>query len=251
MHAVLLTLALFASTANPPAEGFDAAGSDPRAIEIADQVMDAMGGREAWDATHYVAWHFFGNRRHWWDRYSGDFRIEGERADGDVKQAFVLLSNVNTKQGRAFVDGVEVTDPDELKKWMDDAYGMWVNDSYWMFMPYKLKDSGVTLKYLGARQTEDYGNVELLRLTFAGVGLTPENQYDVYVDPTTHLVCAWSYYGKADDEEPRFTMPWKDWRKVGRIMLAANHGRDADWNLRVYEELPASVFRSPEPVTIP
>ena len=36
---------------NPPAPGFDLAGSDPRAIAVADQVMERMGGREAWDRT--------------------------------------------------------------------------------------------------------------------------------------------------------------------------------------------------------
>ena len=36
---------------NSPAEGFDAANSDPAAIELADSIMIAMGGRENWDKT--------------------------------------------------------------------------------------------------------------------------------------------------------------------------------------------------------
>ena len=36
---------------NPPAPGFDEAGSGRRAVAIADLVMMAMGGREPWDET--------------------------------------------------------------------------------------------------------------------------------------------------------------------------------------------------------
>ncbi|WP_133273578.1 hypothetical protein [Hymenobacter radiodurans] len=44
----------------PAAEGFDQAGSDPKAIAIADKVMNAMGGYDAWRNTRYLAWSFFG-----------------------------------------------------------------------------------------------------------------------------------------------------------------------------------------------
>jgi hypothetical protein len=48
---------------NPPAAGFDEAGSDAKAIQIADMAMEAMGGRKNWDKTRYIAWNFFGNRK--------------------------------------------------------------------------------------------------------------------------------------------------------------------------------------------
>ena len=44
----LVVLAVAAPAAdNPPAPGFDAAGSDARAIQVADRSMEAMGGRPA------------------------------------------------------------------------------------------------------------------------------------------------------------------------------------------------------------
>ena len=54
---------------NPPADGFNSAQSDIEAVEIADQVMMAMGGRAAWDATRYLAWDFFGARKLIWDKH--------------------------------------------------------------------------------------------------------------------------------------------------------------------------------------
>src|SRR2546421_138000 len=56
---------------NPPAPGFDRAGSDPRAVAIADRTMRAMGGRRAWDQTRYISWRFFGKRLHVWDKWTG------------------------------------------------------------------------------------------------------------------------------------------------------------------------------------
>ena len=82
----------------------------------------------------------------------------------------------------------------------------------------------------------------------ANVGLTPDNRYQVLVDKQTRLVGEWTFYRAATDTAATFTMPWKDWRRVGSIMLCADHGREADWKLAVYASLPRSVFESPDPV---
>ena len=36
----------------------ETAASDPRAIEVADQVMKALGGKESWDRLHVLRWTF-------------------------------------------------------------------------------------------------------------------------------------------------------------------------------------------------
>ena len=62
-----LSLGVYAQQdSNPAAEGFDAAGSDAKAITVADEVMEKMGGRANWDNTRYVTWKFFGRRMHVW-----------------------------------------------------------------------------------------------------------------------------------------------------------------------------------------
>ena len=61
---------------NPPAPGFDLEGSDPRAIEIADRVLRAMGGRRRWDETRVIAWNSMGRRRLMWDKQAQTVRIE-------------------------------------------------------------------------------------------------------------------------------------------------------------------------------
>ena len=241
----LLLFLLFATACapgagNPPAEGFNVAGSDARAIEIADAVMRKMGGRRNWDGTRYLTWRFFGRRLHVWDRWTGDIRFE--EADR------VTLMNVQSREGRVWKGGDEIAEPDSLKKYLNRGYRAWINDSYWLVMPYKLKDSGVTLKYLGEGEMENGRDAFVLTLTFDDVGVTPQNKYDVYVDRERMLVEQWAFYRKASDAEPRFVGPWADWKPHGGILLSENRGRTSHTDVAVFDDLQRAVFESPEPV---
>lgn len=203
---------------NPAAEGFDAKNSDLSAIAIADEVMEAMGGRNAYDETRYLSWNFFGSRKHWWDKETGDVRIESQREDFKVKM------NVNDMRGEVWKDGQLVTHPDSLNKYLKRGKSMWINDSYWLVMPFKLKDSGVTLGYVGEEKSDSL-QADILELRFRDVGDTPENRYWIYVDKKDRLVNQWSFFSKANDAEPRFVMPWKDYNQYGSILLSGDRGK--------------------------
>ncbi|MCG6922759.1 MAG: hypothetical protein LJF15_16970 [Acidobacteria bacterium] len=240
--SALLAVAAHGQSENPARPGFDREGSDPEAMAVADEVMKALGGRAAWDRTRFVTWSFFGRRTHVWDRYTGNLRFE----DGET----LVLMNLNTKRGRAWKEGSEVKDPAELKEILTQTESAWINDSYWVFMPYKLKDTGVTLKHLGEGRTEAGSEADVLELTFKDVGRTPENKYHVYVDKETRLVTQWDYYPKASDPEPAFKSPWKDWKKSGGILLSASRGERSHENLTCLEDVPDAVFESPDSVDV-
>lgn len=228
----------FAQTdkSNPAADGFDMAGSDPRAIQIADAVMKAMGGRKAWDATHFISWNFFGNRRLVWDKWKGNVRID------NLKNDQTIILNIFTDKGRVFRNGEEVTNPDSVAKFVKQGKGAWINDSYWLVMPFKLKDSGVTLKYLGEEKTQDEKVTDVLQMTFKGVGNTPDNKYKIWVDKQTHLVAQWAYFAKFTDEKPGFIRPWGDYQQHGKILLASDRGDRDITDIMVFTGLPGEVF---------
>jgi hypothetical protein len=50
------------------ADGFNAAGSDAKAIALADKVIKNMGGYDAWNNTRYIAW-TWRNQYHIWDKF--------------------------------------------------------------------------------------------------------------------------------------------------------------------------------------
>ncbi len=238
---------------NPPAQGTIADESDVAAIALAELTMKAMGGRQAWDETRYIAWNFFGSSRHIWDKHTGNVRIE--YADRETGEQIILLMNINTLKGRAWRSGNEVADAEALKEMLKRGKGAWINDGYWLFMPYKLKDPGVTLKYLGEQMMEDGRPAEVVQLTFTDVGNTPQNKYHVYIAKDTKLVEQWDYFSNADDVEPRFKIPWQDWKRHGRIMLSGGRGERNGRALKhtdiaVFDELPESIFTSPEPIDL-
>ena len=228
---------------NPAAEGFNEAGSDAKAIAVADSVMAAMGGRNAWDNTRYIAWNFLGFRKLIWDKWTGDVRVE------NVNNDFKVLVNINTLEGKVYRDGEELSQPDSLQKYLQRGKEIWINDTYWLVMPFKLKDSGVTLKYVGEETVMDKPS-HVLELTFNNVGVTPDNKYLVYVDKATNLVNQWAFYRNYADEEPGFVLPWQNYEQHGEILLSGDRGPRQLTEIKVFDDLPKSVFESLDQVNL-
>jgi hypothetical protein len=83
----------------------------------------------------------------------------------------------------------------------------------------------------------------VLELTFNAVGVTPENKYNVYVNPSSKLVVQWDFFKKYSDEKPGFSTPWSDYRGLGNIMLALSRGEGRSMlPMGVYKSMPDSVF---------
>jgi hypothetical protein len=227
-----------AANPNPPAQGFDVAGSDAAAIALADQVMQAQGGRRAWDASRYLFWNFFGSRTLLWDKWTGMVRVEW------LRKPLKVLVHIHQGTGKVWMDGAEQNHPDTLQKYLEMGRKVWINDSYWLVMPFKMKDSGVTLNLLPSTPTADGRAADVVQLTFKGVGVTPDNKYHVWIDRATHLVTQWAFFTNFSDEKPRFTNAWKNYQRYGEIWLSDDRGRDGA-NLapvQVLENVEAGTF---------
>jgi len=198
-----------------------AINSDKREKEIVEQCLAAMGGEEAWNNTKYIQWDFFGRRRLNWDKWNQELTVESISGSPQFK----VWVNLTTKKGKAIIDNKWLTQPDSISFWMNKGYEYWVNDSYWLIMPFKLKDYGVQLKYLGFQKCSKMIDCEVLEVTFNQVGLTPENKYHVFFDLETHLVIEWSYFEKHSDLSPKMTTTWENYQKFGNILLATKRGK--------------------------
>jgi len=109
------------------------------------------------------------------------------------------------------------------------AYARWTNDSYWLLAPLKLKDRGINLAAEGKKEMAG-SECEVLRLSFGKVGLTPNDQYRLYVDPKTKLISSWDYM-----PEPGKSMhaTWTDYQKSGGLTLATDHQMDGGVRIRI------------------
>ena len=251
VHSLLLPgLVLGSVLAAPPAR---AQAADTKAAAVADRVMEALGGADAWNKTRYLRFDFaverdgktVMRRAHTWDKWTGRYRLEASTREGE---AYVVLLNINTKDGRAWLKGTELQG-DEAAKYVEQGYAAWVNDTYWLLMPYKMKDPGVSLALDG----EDKKGGEAwdkLRLTFDNVGLTPKDRYWAYVNRKTGLVDRWAYVLKGENKPPT-TFTWQNWKKYGNVMLADDRRNPAD-GTRIYfpvldvpGSLPDALFSAP------
>lgn len=205
---------------NPPAAGFDLEGSDPEAIAIADSVMAAHGGRAAWDKARYFSFNFFGVRHLIWDRYEQRVRITSDR------DSSVLIYHSKTGTGEAIVNGEIVTDPAALSEAMTRAEGAMINDTYWLVFPFKLKDSGVTLTYVGEVDADPEAGKPsyVIDLTFREVGNTPQNRYRVFVDQESYLINTWQFFRQAQDEEATIQTPFNNYREISGLLISDDRG---------------------------
>jgi hypothetical protein len=184
--------------------------------------MESLGGADAWNNTHYLRFDFavdrggktLVRRAHTWDKWTGRYRLESTTKEGAPS---VVLMNVNTKEGSAFLKGTKLQG-EAAKKYLEQAYGTWVNDTYWLLMPYKMKDPGVMLA-LDGEDKKGADAWDKVRLTFDNVGLTPKDKYWAYVNRKTGLVDRWDFVLKGEREPPS-TFMWKNWKPYGKIQLA-------------------------------
>src|SRR2546421_9376087 len=92
---------------------------DPKSVEIAGAMHQAMGGQDAWNAAHFVRFdfkvHIGGemkvDRSHLWDKQTGRYRLDQKN---DQKNRVVLM-NLADKQGTVFVDGKKLEGPEAAK----------------------------------------------------------------------------------------------------------------------------------------
>lgn len=228
---------------------------------------------------------------HLWDTRSGRYRVEGEGPEGgrfivlfDVNtrhgDAWMMMepgartavgttgdrSMGTSPAGTVTTPAADVATPgggqppmwleqegDKAVKLLEWAYERFINDSYWLLMPLKMKDPGVNLGYEGEKTLEGGEPCEIIKLTFNGVGLTPGDTYWVFVNKRTHLVDRWEFVLEGQEAKDKSAFERKDWRSFGPLRLATSHPK-ADGKVAIVftgvaalDAIPPGSFDPPKP----
>jgi len=202
--------------------------ADPKAAEVARSLDDALGGVSRWESVPYVRFDFvvvkegkeLARFRHWWDKRHGRDRVEGPDEKGEMVATVVNLAD---RTGKSFTAGFADKDSATIAARVQNGYERWVNDSYWLMMPFKLRDPGTNLKYDAMKKGPDGVEWDVLELTFdPGVGLTPKDHYWLYVNRKTHFMDRWDYLLQ-DMKPPAQSATWEGWTKLGPVHLSTLH----------------------------
>jgi len=239
-NSVLPVIAIFSFCFIACQQVAEKAEKTSKESQIIQRVLDFSGGAEAWDKAVGFQWNFFGSRMNYWNKQTGDFRTDF------LKQDLSIVYNLSTQEGKAWLNQKPVV-ADSLAYYLDIANQVWCNDAYWVFMPFKLEDEGVSVKWLRSDSSQAEEGVEValwcdvLELKFDSVGYTPENKYEVFVDKETGKVAQWTYF--RNDSTEVFTDLWANYERVGDVKLATYHTpQRVVSELRYFSTFPDSVF---------
>lgn len=233
-----------------PAET-EQAFADDSAATLARESMEAMGGEEAWESARFIGFDWIVDRgeselrrSHAWDRREGTYRLAWEQ-EGEERVAIFDVNEIRRDSalgkvpaGEVWADGRRLTGAGADSA-LHRAYAIFINDSYWLLMPYKWRDPGVTLEYAGRDTLPDGTVAPGVHLTFEeDLGVT-NDEYWAWVDPETGLMKAWQYHLEGQ-EEPGAVIRWRGWQPVGPLTLATERvWPDGSVNIR-FENLRAS-----------
>lgn len=269
---VAFILVLAGCRTEPRAEqGNEMPELETRADSVAMKLYEAYGGSEAWAAVPYLRFNFAVEQegqqrvvaRHLWDRQTGAYRLEWS-ASPDSN--YVALFNVGAfgttgsdsveagEEAQVYLNGTAL-DAAANAQMMKRAHQRFINDMYWLLAPVKVFDPGVNRSYVADSSNAD---VAVLHLTFGNVGLTPGDQYWLYVNRETGRLDRWAYHlqGMSEDEPPRM-FRWTGYETyetpAGPIHLATRKemvgGPVAILTnaLDVPSSVPEAMFSDPEP----
>ncbi len=232
--------------------------ADPKAAEVARQMDEALGGMKSWESIPYIRFDFVVAKdgkeavrfRHWWDKRRGMDRVEGPDDKGRMVGAIV---NLHDRTGKSFTAGLPDRDSTDTASHVENGYGRWVNDSYWLMMPFKLRDPGTNLKYSSMKKGPGEVEWDVLELTFdRGVGLTPGDHYWLYVNRKTHLMDRWDMLLQGD-KPPAKSATWEGWQKFGPVRISTLHrfeGKPVELrfeNVAVPPSMDESIFADARP----
>lgn len=232
-HAALVTLAVVGCgpgrstfAVHPSASpAFDRAGSDPKAIEIADQVIVASGGHEKWAAAKQIRWSqsiasgdagkppvTFDEA---WDRWNGRHHLKLHTPSGDV----TVMRGLYDGHGAAYGGGSKLT-KEETDRVLAEARDRWEFDSTPLAIAFLLEAPGAKLTLVGERPGEggDPATDEL-KLTFDPKDPTRSMTYYVLVNRTTHQIDRIEIVKAGEPDTKRVGYKITRWDDVGGLKL--------------------------------
>jgi len=253
-----------ASASEPVASVLDTVTVDSKADSVAMRLAEAHGAR-AWASAPMLRFDFAVERagqsgpprRHLWNRETGEYRLEWTEGQDSTYVAIldVRTASGNLASGTVYRNGSELAGAQDSTR-RAQAYRAFINDTYWLLAPLKVFDPGVDRSYVADSSTADH---DVLHLRFGDVGLTPGDEYWMYVDVETGRLDRWAFHLQRMPEEApaaRFNWTGADTLQApdGPVVLATQKpSMDGPVtivtrNLSLPKSAPEGAFTRPEPM---
>ena len=163
------------------------------AEQLADEMLVALN-KPGFDTLKYISFTFRGVHTHHWDLENNQVTVEWEE-----NEVFVDLSRSSTDY-----------DLLEFK-----AYQYFINDSFWLVAPFKVRDEGVL------RSTVDLEDGRGLLLTYTSGGVTPGDSY-LWILDERGFPKAWKLW-TSNVPIGGLEFSWENWEEQQGVWLSTLH----------------------------
>ena len=201
---------------------FDRATADPKALAVADKVIEAAGGAARWNGAKQLRWSqvvtldgkevIAGEQA--WDRWNGRHHARARRSDGDI----VVMRPLYETGGSAFVDtGKTLRKIDSgTAESLAAARERFEFDTAVLFMSFLLEEPGTKLAYEAETKGDDGAPVDVLIVTFPK---DPNRTavFHVHVNRQTNMIDRLEIQKAGASSVERLGYSLKDWHDGGGI----------------------------------
>jgi len=202
---ILLSLALLIGASILIFSENEPEGKDPKSADILAESMLKAVNNDAWKNTRFITWSFMDIHHYVWDKEKDLVLVKW----GD-KEVIIYTKD---QSGTAKENGIAV-DKKKKKKMLNQAWGFFCNDSFWLNPVAKAFDPGTTRTLVTLKDGR-----EGLKVKYSSGGVTPGDAYVWILD---------------ENDRP---IAWKMWVKILPIK-----GLEVSWDK--WEELPSGAFIS-------
>ncbi len=134
----------------------------PAAEALADDMLEALNYEE-YKKISRIQWTFRDAHHFDWQKVEGKVTVRWDNLEVDL--------TISDRSGIVLRDG-QAVEGDEKAGLLEQAYGYFANDSFWLLAPFKIRDAGTTRKLV---KTDDRGDA--LLVTYSSGGVTPGDSY--------------------------------------------------------------------------
>lgn len=210
---------------------FDRAGSEAKAVEIADKVFAAAGGVGNWDKAKQIRWRQtvtadgkqVVDLSHIWDRWNGRHLGRLHRTDGtDLVVAYELYGNFSMGYVQQPGEKEKKTNLDEggRNTGLKIAKEAFNEHTAIMTMQFLMLEPGTKLAYVGPQNDEaGQDSWDELKVTFADP-LRQNLEFHPVVDRATSTLVRVEVYKGAQ----KIAYSLKDWVTINGLKFASNRG---------------------------
>lgn len=185
-----------------------------KAERLADKMLKSVNKR-AWDSLEIISWSYMPDHNYTWYK----------RQDSVIVNWDDYTVYLNTKSIKGKAKSTASIAEGDTTNIIQRAYEYFINDSFWLGAPFKVRDSGTK------RGIVDYEGKEALLVTYTSGGVTPGDSY-LWILDEDYRPKAWKFW-VAKIPVGGIEFSWEGWENINEAKISTFHNGPFNINIEL------------------